>query len=344
MTTLNFSIRLLTIALFFICIPAWSQRKQGSPLDHLPKQIEMVTHFGERADISPDNQRIAFMNKSFGDAFVIDLRTKVIRCLTCNVPGAVFLRIMHLPTGDYLLIGPKSFADVKSSRSKDNELWFLSKKAGSRPVPLGQKMSEGAAIAKKGTKIAYSVTHGQDPALNPEQSQLFTADVIVAGQSATLKNKQLVHESPSKACTIEAQDFYANDRKMTFTCYEPKGLGSVMTLDMDTGKTANMSKAPGTYNECEGIFPDTRYTTVEADRQVEKLGGKHGAGNIDIWKLRLDGTGKDFKRLTYFNDYEGYKASNPVVATDGSFMAFQMAHPADEAGVGYGLLIYRFTK
>ena len=49
------------------------QRKPGSPLDHLPKNIELLTHFGERADISPDNQRIAFMNKSFGDAFVIDL-------------------------------------------------------------------------------------------------------------------------------------------------------------------------------------------------------------------------------------------------------------------------------
>ncbi len=103
-----------------------------------------------------------------------------------------------------------------------------------------------------------------------------------------------------------------------------------------------MSKAPGTYNECEGIYPDGRYTNVEADRQVDKLGGQHGSRNIDIWKLRLDGTGKDFERLTYFNDYEGYKASNPVVSTDGKFMAFQVAHPADEAGVGYGILLYYF--
>ena len=56
----------------------------------------------------PDNQRIAFMDKSFGDAFVIDLKTRIIRCLTCNVPGAVFLRVMHFSNGDYLLIGPQS--------------------------------------------------------------------------------------------------------------------------------------------------------------------------------------------------------------------------------------------
>src|SRR4051812_21945466 len=203
-------------------------------------------------------------------------------------------------------------------------------------------MSEGAAISKKSMKISYSRTHAQDETLPPEHSQLFVADVDTTGGKATLKNKKLVYESRSKACTIEAQDFYDHDRKMTFTCYEPKRLASVMTIDLSNGKVENMSKAPGTYNECEGIYPDGLYTNVEADRQVEQLGGEHGARNIDIWKLRLDGTGKDFKRLTYFNDYEGFKASNPVVSTDGRLMAFQVARPQDEAGVGYGILLYRF--
>ena len=58
----------------------------------------------------------------------------------------------------------------------------------------------------------------------------------------------------------------------------------------------------------------------------------------------MDGTGKRFVRLTFFNDYEGGKASNPVVATDGSFMAFQYARTTDPAGVGYGLLLYKFKK
>ena len=38
---------------------------------------------------------------------------------------------------------------------------------------------------------------------------------------------------------------------------------------------------------------------------MEQLGGKRGSSNIDIWKLKLDGTGKDFVRLTHFNDYRG---------------------------------------
>ena len=48
---------------------------------------------------------------------------------------------------------------------------------------------------------------------------------------------------------IEAQDFYDNDTKMTFTCYEPQGLASVMGIDLKTGQVTNFSKAPGTYNE-----------------------------------------------------------------------------------------------
>jgi hypothetical protein len=83
---------------------------------------------------------------------------------------------------------------------------------------------------------------------------------------------------------------------------------------------------------------------VESDRQCEWLGGKRGSSNLDIWKLKLDGTGKDFVRLTHFNDYEGGKAANPVVATNGKFMVFQAARSADPPGVGHGLLLYWFTK
>jgi hypothetical protein len=322
---------------------ALAQRAPGSPLEHLPKNIEVLTHFGERADISPDNQRVAFMTKSFGDAMVVDLKTRVIQCLTCNVPAAAFLRVMHLVTGDYILIGPDHFENVHTSRTRDNELWFLSKDRGAKPVKLGQKMSEGAAISKKTLKIAVSQTVAQSPDLAPEASRLVVADLDISGVPK-LVNQKTVYESKDRSCTLEAQDFYDNDSKMTFTCYEPEGHSSVMGIDLRTGQVTNFSKAPGTYNEVEGIFPDGLYTAVEADRQCEQLGGPRGAGNIDIWKLRLDGMGKDFTRLTNFNDYEGGKASNPVLSTDGRFMAFQSAKTTDPAGVGYGILIYWFKQ
>ncbi len=334
-----------TLALMLSLVASTAlQRAPGSQLDHLPSNIEVLTHFGERADISPDNQRIAFMAKSFGDAMVIDLKTRIIRCLTCNVPGAAFLRVMHLSTGDYLLIGPDHFENIDVSRSRDNELWFLGKATGSKPVTFNLKFSEGMAISKKSLKVAYSQTHAQAPEVPAGASRLIVAEVDLSGGAPKLENAKVVYESKDSGCTLEAQDFYDNDRKMTFTCYEPRGLASVMGIDLSSGAVTNFSKAPGTYNEAEGIFPDGQYTCVEADRQVETLGGARGAANIDIWKLKLDGTGRDFVRLTRFNDYEGGKASNPVVSTDGRFMAFQTAKTTDAAGVGYGILLYWFRK
>ncbi len=332
------------LSLALLATQAQDRRQPGNPLDHLPANVEMLTHFGERADISPDNQRVAFMAKSFGDAMVVDLATRTIRCLTCNVPAAVFLRVMHLVSGDYILVGPDHFEDIRTSRTRDNELWYLSKAPGSKPVKFHEKMSEGVAISKSSMTVAYSQIHAQVPEIPEGASRLIVADVKIADGAPTLENRRTVYESKDEGCTLEAQDFFDRDTKMTATCYEPGGLASVMVLDLATGAMTNMSKAPGTYNEVEGVFPGGQYTCVEGDRQVAELGGTHGSGNIDIWKLKLDGTGRDFVRLTHFNDYEGGKASNPVVSADGRFLAFQAARTSDPAGVGYGILLYWFDK
>src|ERR1700759_1831399 len=96
----------LTIILFFLACTAkmsgqtgpgsLQHRIAGNPLDHLPANISVLTSFGERADFSPDNRRVAFMTKSFGDAMVVDLSTRKVSCLTCRIPAAAFLRVMHL--------------------------------------------------------------------------------------------------------------------------------------------------------------------------------------------------------------------------------------------------------
>lgn len=322
---------------------AVGKRKSGDPYAVLPAHIERITYFGERADISPDNKQVAFMSKSFGDAMLYDLKTKQISCLTCGIPAAAFLRIMHLSNGDYLLIGADHFEDIRTSRNRDNELWYMSKKPGSKPVKLGQKMSEGAAISKKTMKISFAELHDQIPEVKPGASRIVVVDLDLSGSTPALINRTVVFESPDKSCTVEPGDFYDNDTKLTFTCYEPGNNGSVMSIDLKTKEVVNCSKAPGTYNEVEGIFPDGKYVCVESDRQSAWLGG-HGSGNADIWKLKLDGTGKNFERLTTFNDFIGGKVSNPVVATNGAFMAFQAARAHEVAGVGYGIMIYYFKK
>jgi hypothetical protein len=135
------------------------------------------------------------MAKSFGDAMAIDLKTRAIRCLTCGVPAAAFLRVMHLPTGDYILIGPDHFEDIRGSRTRDNELWFLSKARGSKPVKFNERMSEGMAISKKSMKVAYSQVHARVPEIPSGASRLVIADVAVENGAPALLNKTVVYES-----------------------------------------------------------------------------------------------------------------------------------------------------
>jgi len=332
------------LAVPLLLAPVAAKRRTDSPLDRLPPNVEVLTRFGERADISPDDRRVAFMAKSFGDAFVIDLDSREIRCLTCNVPGAAFLRVMHLASGDYLLVGPERFEDIQRSRSRDNELWFLGRAPGSRPVRLGRGMSEGAAVSKRSTKIAFSVGHAQDASVPEGHTRLVVANLDPSGEKPSLKGERVVFTSDGPGCSLEAQDFFDEDRKLTYSCYEPEGKASAWTLDLATGERVNQTAAIGFYNEPEGIFPDGQYTCVESDHQSRAYGGPASFRNIDIWKLRLDGTGRSFTRLTTFNDHEGWKASNPVVSRDGRFMAFQVARTTDEAGVGYGILLMHFDR
>ena len=218
----------------------------------------------------------------------------------------------------------------------------MSKQRGAKPVKLGQKMSEGAAVSKKNLTIAFAETQATD--LPAGASRIIIADIDLSDSVPRLINKKTVYESKDRNCVLEAQDFYDDDTKLTFTCYEPAGVASVWGIDLKTKQARNFSNAPGMYNEVEGIFPGGGYTCVESDRQCDWLGGSRGSGNIDIWKLKLDGTGKNFTRLTNFNDYIGGKSSNPVISGDGKYMAFQSAKTSDPAGVGYGLLLYRFAK
>ena len=338
----------------FVVIGVAFASKPGTPLDHLPAHIEQITAFGGRADISPDNQEIAFIGKSFGDVYVLSLKTRLIRCLTCQNPHSAFLRVMHLKTGDYLLVGPRRVDadDVPAGRSITSELWYLARKPGSKPVPLGVRIFEGLAVSKQSMRIAYAQGHNQDADIVPDSYYIYTAELDVSAGRPRIIKRRVVHSTRDYTCRLEPQDFYANDTKMTFACYHveigKEETSQVMGIDFTTGQMQNFTQLPGTFNEPEGIFPDGLYTCVESDRHARINGVLQGEQwQIDLYKMKLDGTGKNIERLTYFNEYTGYHAGNPVVSTDGKFMAFQMGVAADIGaltGAGEGLFIYWFDK
>jgi hypothetical protein len=330
----------LAVLAILLSVPALTAQRQGRPEDHLPPNITRLTHFGERASWSPDGTRLAFMEKSFGDAYEIDLKTRAIRLLT-HYPHAGFLRVQYLPNGDYFLIGARAFADIETTRARDQEMWILPRgfAPGDRAIPLGHKIPEGVAISRKTMTIAWSNTRGQYPdRFADRESAIYTGTIVEDGQGRrSLTNVTEVVRAKAPECTLEAQDFRSDDRELVYTCYRRGRFADVFGIDLATRRLTTYRAVAGEYNEVEGIFPDGRHTLVESSREQ----AEHDAAHIDLWKLRLEPDSTDFVRMTRWGDFDGYKASNPAVSPDGSSFAFQSARSKDAAGVGYGIFLFR---
>jgi WD40 repeat protein len=312
-------------------------KKAGNPEKELPANIVQLTGFGERAAWSPDDGRVAFMGKSFGDAFEIDLGTKLTRLLTGHFLHAGFLRVHYLPNGDFFLIGARTFTDPRTTRARDEEMWVMKPDARTPPVALGQKISEGVAISRKRMRIAWANTHGQYPdQLAEGESALYTADVVYRDGGPALADRKEILRAKAPECTLEAQDFRNDDSELIYTCYRSP-YADVMGVDLRTGRVTAYRKIADEYNEVEGISPDGRWTLVESSR--DQGPDRQNSRYIDLWKLKLEPASTDFVRVTRWGDYEGYKASNPVVSSDGKRMAFQSARNDEAAGVGHGIFI-----
>ena len=313
-----------------------------SPTDHLPPHITWLTAFGERADWSHDGKQVLFLSKTFGDAMEIDLQTKAIRNLTAYYPHHGYTRALYLANGDILLSGPATFDPAHPGDARVQCFLYVLDKSLTKPaMPLGTKCSEGPAVSRKRMHIAWTHVAAEYPDEMPAaSSRMQEADIVYEDSKPKLVNQKPILDSrdlPFK-CTLETQNFRPPDEKeLTFSAYGYQGT-EACGVDLVTKKVVNYSNAPDQYDEPEGIYPDGQYTLVECDKQNHR-----GPGSVDLWKLKLDGSGQ-YERLTYFSDYPGYKASNPVVSDEGRFIAFQMAKSRDAAGVGHGIFVYDIEK
>jgi hypothetical protein len=325
---------LIVFSVFAECI---AQEKKGSPLDNLPVYIERLTQFGQRADWAHDGQRILFLEKTFGDVYELDLKTKKISPRTHHYFHEGYTRALYLSNGDILLSGAKEFnsADPWPSRSEEKaELWILKKDGSTEPIALGEKCSEGPAVSRTQMRIAW--THN---------NKIYLADIVYEKDTPQIKDKRLIMDAEKLdfKCYPETQNFRPpQEQEIIFSAYEYRG-GEVMGVHIESGEVINYSDMDNQYDEPEGIFPDGNYTLVESDRHKSQGKTFQGHQYIDIHKLVLDGSGK-YQRITHFNNYVGWKASNPVVSDDGLFIAFQCAKVGDPAGVGRGLLLFDIKK
>lgn len=325
---------------FAVGTPAPAQPRAGeSPADHLPPCIRHVTQFGERADWSLDGKKVLFLSKTFGDAMEYDLATGAIRNLTQHYPHYGYTRALYLANGDILLAGPLAYdlKDVNHAR-RNCYLFVLDKSDTKPPVALGIRCNEGPAVSRRRLHFAWPEWTDPQPGENLSRSTMVEADLVYTDGVPAIANKRLIIDGADLPfrCTMETQNFVPpEEKKMTFSAYTEGGRKSdVCVIDLATRQVANLTNSSDVYDEPEGVYPDGRATLVECDAQ-----NKLGPGNIDLWKLALDGSG-DYTRLTHFSDYPGYKASNPVVSDDGRYIAFQMGHAGEAAGIGHGIFIY----
>jgi hypothetical protein len=333
--------------------------KDGSPVDDLPENIRLLDiHLPDggtpmRADWSPDSQRLVFLDAPIGDVWEHDLTTGATRNLTENFLPAGVLRAHHLTNGDVVLCAPpERSADDREGDRFRGRLWLFQRPLGTHaPVSLGESCWEGIAVSKHAgsTRIAWNqstIDFTKVPFVFIEalagESHVFTGRIVygadgtptIADRKLALDKRDVSPDTPA----VEAQDFRSlddgdadPDDELIFSAYFHLG-GQAMGINLDTGAVTDYAPTSPYYEEAEGIDPAGRYVLVERDLAVTLF-----PGMLDIWRLPLDGSGS-FERLTTFDHYKGFGANNPVVAPDGSQIAFGLKVEGEE-GDGDGILV-----
>jgi len=320
------------VSLFFLQLSCNPPEPSGCfPSEKLPENVFPVTSFGQRAEWSPDAKYIFFVDSAGGDVWRVHVDSKETRRITkpeFRPNGHGYYRVMFLSNGDLLLnCGPERHKTY---------MQIMDKSLAKAPVTLDEAINEGAAVSKTDLKIAWT----------KRQQKIWVGEIVYREGIPEIVNKKLIISNDSVIVDgikyegiLEPQSFRPPDNKeLIWSQYGhddyDRFTSEVMGYVFETGEIINYSKAPNQYDEPEGIFPDGEYTLTECDRH-----NPVGTSHIDIYKLKLDTAVYDYERITYFNEVEGYRSSNPTISDDGKYMAFQASLSGTAAGVGCGIYV-----
>lgn len=319
----------------------WDNKPYEGPhvLDNPPPFHEKLCDYGARPYWSPDGKRIAFVEKAYGDVHEIDLETRRIRNLTGDLgEHHSFLRVLFLPNGDYLLIGPKEFKDHHTSRYVESELWFMDREAKTPPRPFGLTIFEGIGVSAIANRITYS-RHGEhDPRLGKfEDFECYVSEIEYGADGPKIGATRPIYRNVTGLRRPEPQDFRHDDTEVIMAEYiGPRDRSTTWKtqtrgIDLKTLDVRTYIDEPLTHNECEGIFPDQEHICLESSCDfVDQF------PPIDLWKLKLDGSGRRV-RMTRFFDRAPWRASNSNVSPDGRWLAFMVNTYTSEPGFGMGI-------
>lgn len=307
-------------------------------------EIQQISWFGERPTYRRDGRKLAFMSKSYGDVFEMDLRTQRLKLLT-GWAHAGFLRAQYLVNGDLLLIGAKEFKGVSETRESDMQFWILH--PGDRnATAIDQKVFEGVVISIKSNKIAWSNSHGQYPdEIEEGETIIYTGEIDYSSGEPQIINKEEIIRDRGPECTLEPQDFFNNDTELTLTCYSTDPTyqyGWVESVNLETKERTVLRRREGVYHEIEGMFPNEQYSLVESDisTKLDEDGNpRPSVAGTEIYMMGMEPNSTYWRRLTWFSNEYPWKAGNPVMSPDGRTMAVHSSRSDKPAGVGYGMYL-----
>jgi hypothetical protein len=309
--------------------------KPGNPIQEMPPHQKLISPFGERPVFSPKGDKLAFIGKSYGDAFEYDMATGAVRNLTNHAPSEGWLRVHYLPDGSYLLLGPRVPAKTREeTRFSRIEIFWMDAERKRAPVSLGVTVFEGVAISPRSNLIAWSQFRPPAGAA-PAATTIYTARLAVRDGAPKLEDVREIVTTTD--CVVEAQDFLPGDKGLLLPCYAfgkgPSGVDTkVLSVDFASKKLTHYPTPPGLYAEVESILPDGKRTFVECAQDRAK--------GMDLCVLDLDPANPRYTRMTNIVQYGGWKYGNPVVRPGGRIVAAQVGSAnVIDAGVGQGIVL-----
>lgn len=330
---------ILLLVAMIACNAPPSGFRDGSPADQLPPHITPFAgslEGGLRPAWHPSGRRFLYLNGIVGDLFEFDIDTGTSRPLTDHFDHFGFTRAHYLANGDVLLCGPAEARPDDPERGRWHAQFWLLESSGDQPAkPIDERCFEGPAVARNSMRIAWVRTDLPDRMLTA-RSEIWTGVIDPnEGRPRIVEERRLVGRSDFYGLgMLEPQDFRPpEENELLFTAYAWRG-GEAMGIDLQTGRVQNYSQSPW-YEEVEGVTPDGRYAFVEREFTMRNS----PQGPIDLWLVRLDGSG-ELIRMTTFSDFAGYGANNPVVSPDCRHVLFGLRETGGEHGNSSGLFVY----
>jgi len=324
--------------------------RDGSPMDDLPDNVTALTDFGQRPDWSPDGTHLVFLDASpLGNVWSVDVDTKQTRNLTDALGDELYSRAYYLHNGDLLLCGPTSGPRPTPERPEAGRftgvMSILRAPFDEPPQMLGMPCWEGMATSRTSMRIAWnrSDIDYTDPDLAGRVingiTEVWTGEIRYVDDRPVVfdPRKVLDREAFGSLAVFEVQGFRPpSDDEIILTAYAYQS-GEVIGLDTSTGALRNYSNSTA-YEEAEGVDPGGDAVYVERDLVYSGI----DPGPLDIWRLGLDD--QSWERITYFNRFAPYYASNPTVAPDGTQLAFQLSINGETEGEGDGILLLDLSQ